>query len=146
MSDDYHGEAEENAPMSGVTPPPREMLELDHVFAALAHPRRRYLCYTLLESAEWSLRNLARKIAAWEADVPTDAVTDDQRDRVYVALYHTHVPKLVDEGIVEFDESSETIRASEHAAQVLAALEGMGATLAADHEAHARSEMDDPEA
>ncbi|MFC4988055.1 DUF7344 domain-containing protein [Saliphagus infecundisoli] len=63
-------------------------LEIDHVYEALGHPRRRYLCYTLLEDAEWSLPGLATKIAAWEDGVSTDAVTDARRDQVYVSLYH----------------------------------------------------------
>ncbi|WP_435073959.1 DUF7344 domain-containing protein [Halorubrum sp. HHNYT27] len=123
--------------------PPLALLDLDHVYEALGHPRRRYLCYTLLEDTEWTLRELSTKIAMWENDVPERAVTGRQRDRVYVSLYHAHVPKLVDEGIVDFDEASMTITAAENAEQVLAALEGMGASLDSDQEAHARGEMDD---
>lgn len=122
-----------------------ELLEIDHVYEALGHPRRRYLCYTLLEDAEWSLTELATKLAAWENDVPERTVTDHQRDQVYVALYHAHVPKLVDEGVISFDEVSETITAAEQADQVLRALEGIGASLDAEQEVHARSEMDDSE-
>ncbi|MFC5367251.1 DUF7344 domain-containing protein [Salinirubrum litoreum] len=123
--------------------PPREILDLDHVYEALGHPRRRYLCYTLLEDAQWSLTDLATKIAAWEADVPEHAVGPDQRERVYVSLYHAHVPKLVDEGIVTFDEETETITAAENAEQVLAALSGMGASLDGDQETHARGDMNE---
>lgn len=124
-------------------PPPEAILELNHVYEALAHPRRRYLCYTLLEDTEWSLTDLATKIAAWERNVAEHAVTTEQRDRVYVSPFHSHVPKLVDEGVVTFDETTETITAAEHAEQVLAALEGMGASLDTDQETHARGEMDD---
>lgn len=123
--------------------PPREILEIDPVYEALGHSRRRYLCYTLLEAAEWSLTDLARKIAAWEHDVPEHAVTDDQRETVYVSLYHAHVPKLVDEGVITFDETTDTIRPAEHAEQVVAALEGMGASLDSEQERHARSGMDE---
>ncbi|ELY55415.1 hypothetical protein C491_16917 [Natronococcus amylolyticus DSM 10524] len=122
--------------------PSREILELDHVYEALGHSRRRYLCYTLLERAEWSLTDLATKIAAWENGVPEHAVTGLQRERVYVALYHTHVPKLADDDVVTLDESTETIVAAENATQVLAALEGMGTTLDSNQETHARGEMD----
>ncbi|NKE35787.1 hypothetical protein GWG54_08130 [Natronococcus sp. JC468] len=124
-------------------PPPRGILELDHVYEALGHPRRRYLCYTLLEDTEWSLTDLATKLAAWENDRPEHEVTARQRERAYVSLYHAHVPKLVDEGVITFDDASETIAAAENAAQVLAALEGMGASVDSTQETHARSEMDD---
>jgi hypothetical protein len=95
--------------------PPEEILEVDHVYEALARPRRRYLCYTLLEDTRWTLTDLATKIAAWENDVPEHAVTDDTRERAYVSLYHAHVPKLVDEGIITFDGATEMITAAENA-------------------------------
>lgn len=125
--------------------PPKEILELDHVYEALGHPRRRYLCYTLLEDTEWSLTDLATKIAAWENDISDHAVTDYQRDRVYVSLYHAHVPKLVEEEVITFDDTTETITAAENAEQVLAALQGMGASLDANQEEHARGDLDDGE-
>jgi len=117
-----------------------DVLELDPVYEALGHPRWRYLCYTLLEDDEWSLTDLATKVAAWEHGVSAADVTDCQRERVYVSLYHAHVPKLVDEGVITFDETTERITAGEHAEQVLAALRGMGASLDSDQEAHARAD------
>lgn len=120
-----------------------DVLELDHVYSTLSHSRRRFLCYTLLEDTEWSLSDLATKIAAWENDVPEHAVTAQQRDRVYVSLYHAHVPKLVDEGVITFDDTSETIVAARHAEQVLTALEAIGTALDNEQEQHARDEMDD---
>jgi len=123
--------------------PPQDVLEVEPVYEALGHPRRRYLCYTLLEDTEWSLADLAMKVAAWENDVPERDVTDSQRDEVYVSLYHSHVPKLVGEGVIAFDEATETVTPAEHAEQVMAALEGMGASLDSRQETHARGEMDD---
>lgn len=120
-----------------------EVLEADQVYEALAKPRRRYLCYTLLEDTEWSLTDLAMKIAAWEHEIPEHEVTDYQRTQVYVSLYHHHVPKLVEENVIAFDERTETISSAEHTAQVLAALEGIGASLDALQESHARSKIDD---
>lgn len=143
---------EDAEPTGGPTPtdsppdvngPPVGVLSIDHVYTALAHPRRRYLCYTLHEATEWTLSELATKIAAWEHDVPEHAVSERQREDVYVSLFHAHVPKLVDEGVITYDPDAETIRAGEHAEQVLAALNGMGASLDAAQETHARQEIDE---
>jgi hypothetical protein len=123
--------------------PPRAVLDLDHVYEALSHPRPRYLCYTLLEDAEWSLTDPATKIAAWENDLPGGAVTEYRREQVYASLYHAHVPKLADQGIVTFDDATETISAAGNAEQVLSALRGIGTVPDADQEEHARGEMDD---
>jgi hypothetical protein len=145
MSDESDSSDEPASGPDGTRLPPPEILELDAVYEALGHPRRRYLCYTLLESTEWSLTELATKMAAWERGAPEHAVTAEERERMYVSLYHAHVPKLVDDGVVAFDEATGRITAAEHADQVLAALEGMGASLDADQETHARGEMDERE-
>ncbi|OYR38639.1 MULTISPECIES: hypothetical protein [unclassified Halorubrum] len=122
---------------------PQQMLESDHVYEVLTHARRRYVCYSLLGDAERSLTDLATKIAGWENDVPERAVTERQRERVYIALYHAHVPKLVEENVVAFDEASETISPAENADRVLAALEGTGSALDGDRRAHGRGSRDD---
>jgi len=123
--------------------PSRDVLEIEPVYEALGHTRRRYLCYTLLENTDWSLTDLATKVAAWENDVPEHEVTENQHEEVYVSLYHAHVPKLVDGGVITFDEATETITTAEHADQVMTALEGMGASLDSKQERHARGGMDE---
>lgn len=119
------------------------VLELDHVYTTLSHSRRRYLCYLLLEEAEWSLTALAETIAAWEQDLPEQAVTDQQRHNVYASLYHVHVPKLVEQGVVSFDEATETVTPAENATQVLTALRGIGAALDVGQDTHPRSDGDE---
>lgn len=143
MEDSTNGTAGSGTSATDEPLPPPGILELDHVYRALAHPRRRYLCYTLLENTEWSVTALATKIAAWEHGVSEDAVTERDRERVLVSLYHAHIPKLVDDDIVDFDDATETIRPAGNAEQVLAALEAMGGSLDSRQESHARGEIDD---
>lgn len=116
---------------------PPAYLDLNHVFDALAHPRRRYLLYTLSEEAEWTLWELATKVASWELDIPLDMVTDDEIERVYVSLYHNHIPRLVEDDVIEFSEGAETISAASNAEQVLAALEGVGGSTDHRQQEHA---------
>lgn len=125
-------------------PPPAEVLELDFVFKALSHPRRRYIVYSLLSNTQWTLTELARKLVAWERDIREEAVTDHDRDRMYISLYHAHIPKLVDLEILKFEDDGdeEIIVADEHAVQVLAVLEGAGASLDTTQETHARSDYE----
>ncbi|WP_129115011.1 DUF7344 domain-containing protein [Halegenticoccus tardaugens] len=119
------------------------VLDLQYVFDALAHTRRRYLLYTLLEKRAWTLTELATKIAAWERDVSEDAVTAADRDRVYVSLLHLHVPKLAADDIVTFSSDEETIEKGPNAEQVLAVLGRAGASLDSAQEVHARKDYDD---
>ena len=117
------------------------VLKLEPLYSALAHPRRRYLCHTLLEETEWTLDELARKIAAWEHGVSDGEIANDQQERVYVSLYHAEVPNLVRNRVIEFDGVTETISPGENAAQVLDALRTLSTELGV--EVHARGEMDE---
>jgi hypothetical protein len=146
---------ERNAPKDVASPPsaeakptgerasPEGVLDLQYVFDALSHPRRRYLLSMLHEKRAWTLTELAEKIAAWEHDVEREAVTRTDRDEVYVSLHHAHVPKLVDDRIVEFDRDDETIAKGSNVEKVLAVLEEAGASRDSTKEDHARSERDD---
>ncbi|MFB6096932.1 MAG: hypothetical protein ABEJ74_06055 [Haloferacaceae archaeon] len=113
------------------------VLRTDRVFGAIDHPRRRYLLYALVTDGAWALEELATKLVAWERDVDENAVFEDERDRMYVSLYHVHVPKLVEYGVIRFDEETETISRGEHAEQVIAVLDNIGGSLDSQQEQHA---------
>ncbi|MFC4550599.1 MULTISPECIES: DUF7344 domain-containing protein [Halorussus] len=124
--------------------PAETILELNEVFAAISHPRRRYLLYTLINgSCDETLAELATKIAAWERDEPLADVSDEDRRDVQVSLYHSHVPKLADLGILTYERSDDIIVRAENTAQVQAVLDGAGAEVDARQEDHARNRRQD---
>lgn len=82
---------------------PKPELTASVVFDILSNIRRRYILYYLREESEASTRELSRGLAAWENDVAVSAVTSKQRKRVYTALQQTHLPRLDEYGVVEFD-------------------------------------------
>ena len=128
----------------GIQPPPEEILKMEGVFQALSHPRRRYLVYSLLSETKWSLQELATKLVAWERDISEEAVTENDRDEMFASLYHLHVPKLTEQGVIKYqDGENPVIVASENAVQVLAALKGLGASVDAAQEVHARSDYEE---
>ncbi|ESP90133.1 DUF7344 domain-containing protein [Candidatus Halobonum tyrrellensis] len=104
-----------------------EVLADETVFESLSHPHRRYICYALAKNPEWSLVDLATELTALENDVAPETVTDPEKEQMYIELYHSHVPKLVDLGVVAFDEVSERVSAGANADRVLAALKGVSA-------------------
>lgn len=80
------------------------------VFDVLSNPRRRFVLYYLREIDETvELNELAKAIAAWENNTDESELTDQDRKRVYVSLYQTHIPKLTDVGLVEYDQDSGTV-------------------------------------
>lgn len=82
-------------------------LTQDLVFDILSSPRRRYVLYYLRTVGEpVALNDLAEQVAAWENDTTVEELSDQERKRVYVSLYQTHIPKLDSVGIVDYDQQS----------------------------------------
>ncbi|QLD89390.1 hypothetical protein HWV07_10255 [Natronomonas salina] len=88
------------------------MTQLDSQFAAsdpavadgLSNARRRGTLAVLREAgAPLALADLAADLVDREAGPVAGAPDYDAIQRQYVILYHTHVPKLVEAGLVEFD-------------------------------------------
>ncbi len=93
-----------------------QRLSKDVIFELLKNRRRREVLAYLLESDETvTLGELAEQIAAWENDTEVNALSSDQRKRVYVALYQTHLPKMDDAGIVEYDQDRGLISLADNA-------------------------------
>lgn len=111
---------------------PERAVGFDAVFRVLDDPRRRYLLYALEERSEWELADLAARVAAWEADAPEGAVDEDDRTRVYTALFHVHLPVLRDHDVVRFDPDAERVAAGEDAERIQTALAAVGAALGDD--------------
>lgn len=88
------------------------------VFEVLSSPRRRYVLYALSERGDATVNEVATQVAAWEDGISTDAVTSEQRKRVYVSLYQTHVPALAEAGVVEHDGETGTVSGGERLADV----------------------------
>lgn len=87
-----------------------EELTQDDIFEILSNSRRRYLIHTLHQhNGAVELSDLATYTAAWEHGVDIDQIESDQRRRVYISLYQTHLPKLVEYGVVDYDEDANTV-------------------------------------
>lgn len=65
-----------------------------------------------------TMDDLAKQIAAWENQVAIEELTSQQRKRVYVSLYQTHLPKLADTGLIEYDADAGDIELTERAMEV----------------------------
>lgn len=87
--------------------PPAQELSYDESFDLLSNSRRRYALYYLRQNGDTAtLGELADWIAARENDVDPDAVTYQERKRVYTSLQQVHLPRMDDLGVVAFDSQS----------------------------------------
>jgi len=77
------------------------------VFYILGNQRRRLVVYVLKEESGGEgveVGTLARRISAWENDVPGSEVDYSDRKSVYTSLQQHHLPEMDEAGIVDFDE------------------------------------------
>lgn len=94
-------------------------LSQDVVFKMLHSPRRRQvLAYLSAQDGPVDLDDVIVQVAAWENDTTVDAVSESERKRIYVSLYQTHMPKLDDAGLVEYDEEEGTVELTDRAQNV----------------------------
>lgn len=85
----------------GVTALPK-----DEIFHLLQNQRRRYVLQYLQEvDGTVEMRDMAEQVAAWEHDTTLQALTSDERQRVYIALYQAHLPKLDEKGVINYNQS-----------------------------------------
>ncbi|WP_138004375.1 DUF7344 domain-containing protein [Halalkalirubrum salinum] len=97
-----------------------ERLETAELFEVLSSDRRRALIYFLRSrGGDADLRELAAEIAAWEQDIDPAAVSDDDKKRVYISLYQSHLPKLEEHQIVTYDSDTKQVSSTEQVDHVM---------------------------
>ena len=84
----------------------------DEIFDVLCNERRRYVLEYLRESPKDRLHlgDMVETIAAWENDKRVVEVEYADRKRVYTALRQTHLPKLDETGVIEYDSRRGELR------------------------------------
>lgn len=83
-------------------------LSKDDVFHLLQCGRRRAVLRILSANDDQSvfrMRDVAEAVAAWEHDTTVAKLHSDQRQRVYISLYQSHLPKLDEHGVIAYDQS-----------------------------------------
>jgi len=118
-------------------------LALEDAFDALAHPRRLCLVAAVAEhGCGTTLEQLAATVAAREHGAPASAVDDDLRRAVYASLYHTHVPKLVDAGLLAYDADADVVVKTDETKRLEVVLAGATAALNSQRSASDEQSVD----
>lgn len=95
--------------------PGDETAQLSLVADALGSIRRRAILSVLISRDEPV--DLDRLVdATWQRETGAegDALDDAERDRVRTSLYHVHLPKLSELGIVQYDRANGVVASAEH--------------------------------
>ena len=101
-----------------------QRLSKGEIFDVLQNQRRRYVLQYLERFDEpVSLSDLATQVAAWEYQTPVEEVSNDQKKRVYTTLQQTHLERMEEAGIVEYDPEENLIRRTPHTEELTVYLE-----------------------
>ncbi|QLG63163.1 DUF7344 domain-containing protein [Halorarum salinum] len=80
------------------------------MFEVLAHHRRRYAIHCLREYENpITLADLADEVSVLENDTSIAEIPPEDVKRVYLSLYHSHVPKLADAELVTYDQERDLV-------------------------------------
>lgn len=91
-----------------------DSLTQDDVFHILQCRRRRLVLKYLQEhDTPVKMSDVTERIAAVEHDTTVAALRSQQRQRVYIALYQSHLPKLDEEGVIEYEQSRGIVERTE---------------------------------
>ncbi|WP_210424082.1 DUF7344 domain-containing protein [Halorussus ruber] len=85
----------------------------DRLFELLADSRRRQALRTLVRHEDLSLPDLADEVAVAEYDRPLPNIDPDDVLKIYLSLYHTHVPKLAAADLVNYDQDGDHVALTE---------------------------------
>ena len=85
---------------------PSTALSTEDVYQVLSNRRRRYAIHYLKQTDESvDVSTLAEQVAAWENEKSIGELDSQERKRVYISLYQSHLPTLEKRGLVAYDEN-----------------------------------------
>lgn len=90
----------------------------DEIFDVLSNARRRQVLHYLKRAENRrrvELRELVDHVAAWENEIPIEEVSATERKRVYTALRQSHLPKMADADVIEYDTMRGEVRLTDAA-------------------------------
>ncbi|WP_222919991.1 hypothetical protein [Natrinema sp. SYSU A 869] len=83
---------------------------LDDAFALLADQRRRLLLAVMRTyDEELTLPDAAEEVAVRETGHSVANISAERVREVYLSLYHDHLPRLVDAGLIEYDQERDLV-------------------------------------
>lgn len=93
---------------------PGRELSHEEIFDVLSSQRRRFILQYLLQNeGEGRLKHVVTTVAAWENDTSPEELSSKLRTRAYTTIRQTHLPKMDEYGIVEYDPDSGDILLTE---------------------------------
>ena len=91
----------------------------DAIYESLGNRRRRYAVHFLKQQGRpVTVRELAEQVAAWENGKSVAELRSQERKRVYIAFYQSHLASMERDGLVEYDAERGVVELSPGLAEV----------------------------
>lgn len=98
----------------------RDDFDAEVLFGALSDSRRRFVLSCLREYATpMALGDIADELAVREQEVPITAISAEEVTSIYISLYHCHIPKMADVGIVEYSQDRDAVTLTEKGGELI---------------------------
>ena len=112
---------------------PETDLSFETVIEVARNERRRLTLAAIVDAdGRLSYGDIAERVAAAEYDTTVENLTSQQRKRVYVSLYQTHLPELEAADVIRLGEQNGRIEPTRHASNVLDVLDELAAMTGGD--------------
>lgn len=86
------------------------VLTEDQFYRALASKYRRRVLYCLFDMKSTTVEELATILCGWEATTTGTMQLPADRNKIHIALMHSHLPQLANAGLIEYDFQSDSVR------------------------------------
>lgn len=97
---------------------------MNALFEVFTNKRRRYILYYVYEIAKpVTIEEIAEYVLVQEAETDVTDLSEKELQPCVLDIYHSHLPKLEQANVVDYDPRSHTVRAWEHAERVQPILE-----------------------
>lgn len=121
MADDSG--ADSGAPQSNG---PSESLPPGTLFDLFSEERRRHVVDCLAEHrTTMALADLADEVATREHDAPLTEIPAEDVKQIYMSLYHNHVPKLANAGVVAYHQEPDMVLPVDNVDQAVSFLDSI---------------------
>lgn len=88
---------------------PSDSAPLDAIFDLLSNQRRRYALMCLSEHQSLTLADLAEQVTSREQETSILEIPEEDVLRVYMSLWHAHIPKLAEADVVVYDQERDLV-------------------------------------
>lgn len=84
-------------------------VSLNDTYRVLSHPHRKHIVDFLDSHGSVSLPDLAEYLACCEHQEPLDEIPEDDVLSIYISLWHNHIPKMADAGLIRYDQEEDMV-------------------------------------